>query len=83
MLKFLQNSYIEFMQCVPCIYVIHTLYLHGRYIVLNIIPRHLQWMIYPGKIHDLLVIHTSMQDIAVTFIDVEYTCDVITVMLYK
>ena len=54
MLKFLQSSYIEFMQCVHCIYAIHTLYSHGTYIVFNMIPRHLHWKLYSfGKIHDL------------------------------
>ena len=64
------------MQCVPCIYAIHTLYLHGTYIVFNMIPRHLHWKIYSFvKYMTCLVIHTSTQRIAVTFIDVGYTCD--------
>ena len=84
MVKLLRNSYIEFMQCVPCIYAIHTLYLHGTYIVFNMIPRHLQWKIYSlVKYMTCLVIYTSTQHIAVTFTDVGYTCDVNTVTLHK
>ena len=70
------------MQCVPCIYAIHTLYSHGTYIVFNMIPRHLHWKLYSlVKYMTCLVIHTSTQRIAMTFIDVGYTCDVNTVTL--
>ena len=62
------------MQCVPCIYVIHTLYSHGTCIVFNMIPCHLHWKIYfLVKYMTCLVINTSTQCIAVTFIDVGYT----------
>ena len=72
------------MQCVPCIYVIHTLYSHGTYIVFNMIPRHLHWKLYSlVKYMTCLVIHTSTQRIAMTFIDVGYTCDVNTVTLHN
>ena len=68
------------MQCVPCIYAIHTLYSHGTYIVFNMIPRHPHWKLYSlVKYMTCLVIHTSTQGIVVTFIDVGYTCDVNTV----
>ena len=72
------------MQCVPCIYAIHTLYSHGMNIVFNMIPRHLYWKLYSlVKYMTCLVIHTSTQRIAMTFIDVGYTCDVNTVTLHK
>ena len=68
------------MQCVPCIYAIHTLYLHGAYIVFNMISHHLQWKIYSlVKYMTCLVIRSSMQRIAMTFTYVELTCDIITV----
>ena len=72
------------MQCVPCIYAIHTLYSHGTYIVFNMIPHHLHWKLYSlVKYMTCLVIHTSTQRIAMTFIDVGYTCDVNTVTLHN
>ena len=43
---------LNFMQCVPCIYAIHTLYLHGTYIEYDITPSAMEDLL-SSKIHDL------------------------------